>query len=132
MEAKELRKGNIVQNDVLDIFKKGFINIEARHIFEIAVKESAQGYDNYVDFFKPIPLTEEWLFKFGFQKDLNWKISLDNFYFLELMRIGEEYSAFHEKKPSEEYAHKLVRVKYVHQLQNLYFALTGEELQLQL
>ncbi len=77
---------------------------------------------------EPIPLTDEWLLLFGFEKELNWKLSLDNFYFLELMRIGKEYSVFHEKKPSEEYAHKLVRIQYVHQLQNLFFALKGEEL----
>ena len=67
---------------------------------------------------KPIPLTEEWLLKFGFEySDLNgdsglWKIPP--------FQIYGKYNQFI-------YDYKL-DVNYVHQLQNLYFALTGEEL----
>lgn len=66
--------------------------------------------------FRPIPLTEEWLLKFGFRSDggdlfeksdIALFFSLDKFYKLD----GFDLS-----------------VKYVHQLQNLYFALIGKEL----
>ena len=65
----------------------------------------------------PIPLTEEWLIKFGFIKVWNnYRLKplgylIDN----RLITVGSNY---------------LRHIKYVHQLQNLYFALTGEELQL--
>jgi hypothetical protein len=68
---------------------------------------------------KPIPLTEEWLVKFGFEySDLNgdsglWKIPP--------FQIYGKYNQFI-------YDYRL-DVNYVHQLQNLYFALTYEELQ---
>ncbi len=52
--------------------------------------------------YKPIPLTEEWLVKFE-QKDLD----------LFILEIEVNWN---------------IKIKYVHQLQNLYFALTGEEL----
>jgi hypothetical protein len=67
---------------------------------------------------QPIPLTEEWLLKFGFEySDLNgdsglWKIPP--------FQIYGKYNQFI-------YDYRL-DVNYVHQLQNLYFALTGEEL----
>ena len=69
--------------------------------------------------FQPIPLTEEWLLKFGFERKIGWddliyyaKNNVDLYEFLS----GYEYCDFH--------------IKHVHQLQNLYFALTGEELKL--
>jgi hypothetical protein len=73
---------------------------------------------------KPIPLTEEWLFKFGFKFDGHcswWKNKL-----IELtIDTGEdEYSVFND---NGDYI-TLKGIKYVHSLQNLYFALTGEEL----
>ena len=67
---------------------------------------------------QPIPLTEEWLERFGFEySDLNgdsglWKIPPFQIY-------GKCNQFIYE------YA---LDVNYVHQLQNLYFALTGEEL----
>jgi hypothetical protein len=73
---------------------------------------------------EPIPLTEEWLFKFGFKFDGHcswWKNKL-----IELtIDTGEdEYSVFNN---NGDYI-TLKGIKYVHSLQNLHFALTGEEL----
>lgn len=73
------------------------------------------------EMFKPIPLDTDWLEKFGFNyNDLNgdsghWQ--KPHFEILE----GEE--------DGFSYDYKLI-VKYVHQLQSLYFDLTGEELQI--
>ena len=111
MEAKELRIGNWV-NDVGD----GCI-----------ITEIQDGDD--IDFAKdynPIPLTEEWLIKFGLQhksfsfdherlhKDIGVGYNGDDF-------INNEMSLLYKKKV-------LFKIQYVHQLQNLYFALTNEEL----
>lgn len=68
---------------------------------------------------KPIPLTEEWLVKFGLNNYPNRK----NFY-----NLGE-YSILLTTETTLFYiGRNIIKIKYVHQLQNLYFALTGEEL----
>jgi hypothetical protein len=111
MKAQELRIGNYLKKNVV-------VKIDAKIIFDIWIE--AEDYE-------PIPLTEEWLLKFGFVKeprdsgevafcmsenDCNVIIQDfgDGFLFIwELSFMG---------KP----------IKYVHELQNIYFALQGEEL----
>lgn len=66
--------------------------------------------------YEPIPLTEEWFYKFGFSKSNVWFEKNG----IELFNIADLY--FRAKYPIK------ADVKFVHQLQNLYFALTGEEL----
>ena len=68
---------------------------------------------------KAIPLTEEWLLKFWFisnpYEDRYEKGSIH----IECLKTkGETYL----------WIENMAHIKYVHQLQNLYFALTGEEL----
>ena len=72
---------------------------------------------------KPIPLTDEWLLKFGFEK-------ADEIYFIEFgvysMTIKEYEKGKYILNPETHFNY--VDIEYVHQLQNLYFALTNEEL----
>ena len=103
MNAKELRLDNWVINPF-------------GTLFQITVIDERM-YD-----FKPIPLTEEWLVKFGFEYDV-----LEEFYF-EMNGIRGQ---FYEEENSFELDHyELANCYYVHQLQNLYFALTGQELEI--
>jgi hypothetical protein len=69
---------------------------------------------------KPITLTEEWLLNFGFEYSAN------SFYEKQRLAISIEYGV--EVSNYINSIHLTVEIKYVHQLQNLYFALTGEEL----
>ena len=62
---------------------------------------------------KPIPLTEEWLLKFGFE---NKKIRIGVYDLIVVLPNSAFYNGCG------------FPCKYVHQLQNLYFAITGEEL----
>lgn len=73
-----------------------------------------------LDDIEPIPLTEEWLIKFGFviTRTQAYKIFNDFGDQVKLNKIGNEF----------EFVYLAVPIKYAHQLQNLYFALTGEEL----
>lgn len=70
----------------------------------------------------PIHLTEEWLEKFGFknfEKDgfrLKWDEPMEEYSFIIKSMQGCEVDC--------------AGVRYVHQLQNLYFALTGKELEI--
>jgi hypothetical protein len=75
---------------------------------------------------KPILLTEEWLLKFGFvTSERLWdSFSRSNYY---LSKKGELCFNLHESK-NIFYMYEYRHIEYVHQLQNLYFALTGEEL----
>ena len=84
---------------------------------------------------KPIPLTEEWLLKFGFKKykySLNFKIKANKYWSLGELKQG--YLKIKLIKTSkwrvENFGNKSVFLYSVHQLQNLYFALTGEELKI--
>ena len=82
------------------------------------------GIETYMGF-QPIPLTEEWLLKFGFKK-----LNDDTFYYTDVkLKINQL------KKGSTGYDKYIYfkglpikPIHSVHQLQNLYFALTGEEL----
>ena len=75
-----------------------------------------------------IPLTEEWLLRFGFKMDGigHWWMN-EEFDFYEFVDRNED--GFMLVIAGEE--HKETYVKHVHQLQNLYFALVGEELKIQ-
>lgn len=74
----------------------------------------------------PIPLTEEWLLKFGFKLNMdwfNWNAAIGENEigdFKLALRHTDDFGWF--------YKSRCTPIKYVHQLQNLYFALTGEEL----
>ena len=69
---------------------------------------------------KPIELTEEWLIKFGFKK-MNYKLLNKIVFYSETWDIEFSDNEFYMPDIG-------IVVKYVHQLQNLYFALTNEEL----
>ena len=78
---------------------------------------------------EPIPLTEEWLLKFGFEKQMI-KINDYTDFAYECIFESYEFALYQELEWSDIQKIILHTVKYVHQLQNLYYALTGEELTL--
>jgi hypothetical protein len=75
----------------------------------------------------PIPLTEDWLVKLGcidtiYELKIKAKRKIIQFKFSsKIVATGERCGW---------YCVKYKHIKYVHQLQNLYFALTGEELEM--
>ena len=78
---------------------------------------------------EPIEITDYWLLKFGFEEtyNSNSRIRYDHSFNF----IGYDFSK-NEDKDMEGFRFygKYIKIKYVHQLQNLFFALTGEELEL--
>ena len=129
MEKTELRIGNLVEypawnNDV----SKAYFSIRDIHFDEGKIGLTngiIKLPSSHLDFIKPIQLTEEWLLKFGFEK-------ADEIYFIEFdvysMTIKEYEKGNYILNPETHFNY--VDIKYVHQLQNLYFALTNEELTL--
>lgn len=117
MKASELRIGNWIHNPVqsLDLIVDGSL-IAIEHNRERVVKNH--------EGFEPIPLTEEWLIKLGFCDD--------NLYFSINIRdvqlsIDKKDNTFCIGSPYEANGTH-IQIKHVHKLQNLYFALTNEEL----
>jgi hypothetical protein len=117
MEAKDLRIGNLIyQFDTVEN-----VTVDTFNALD-------DGFSK--DSFEPIPLTEEWLVKFGFEcieKDVPClrdrtmsRFFLNNFN-IEILSDGQIYQKHFEST-------ELINCDYIHQLQNLYFALTGEEL----
>ena len=106
MKATELRIGNLIQSKENRIFK---VTSEDLQFIEAG------------SLCKPIPLTEEWLLKLGFIKDE----------ILEFYRDDKSNSTIiidYDFICLLGYSH--VKIKYVHQLQNLYFALTNNEIEI--
>ncbi len=111
MNANELRIGNLVnfENDVISV-TSGDINY----------------FDENLDSFDPIPITPDLLLKCGFTKSRSH--SLDYFYdagglTIISLRLGKPFWHNNNALPEK---------KYLHELQNLIFALTGQELNIKL
>lgn len=126
MKAQELRIGNLVKYDnrifEIDSIAKVFPTLNTDE-FGIGVVD----YNNI----EPILLTEEWLFRFGFDKTYELRKNIyclkeykAIIYFYKNSRIDLKIGGYEFKDKDR----KQKRYEYVHQLQNLYFALTGEEL----
>jgi hypothetical protein len=78
---------------------------------------------------RPIPLTEEWLIKFGWKSigDLHPTFKIRNYLLEEnMLREGKYY--LRQVINKEDSLAISPEILYVHQFQNLYFALTGQEL----
>ncbi len=111
MNAKELRIGNYVLDGR---------DVEAVNARMISMLEKGEAE------FDPIPLTEEWLLKFGF---VGYTVKGFSKNGIELSYITrDDCFQFEFRCPQSDW--RILDIKYAHQLQNLYFALTGEELEL--
>ncbi|MBA3987208.1 MAG: hypothetical protein H0X63_11700 [Flavobacteriales bacterium] len=77
-----------------------------------------------------IPLTEFWLKRFGFEETYNsqFRLKLDHKEFTE---FGYDFSKVEDKSMEGfRYYGRYIKIKYVHQLQNLFYCLSGQELSL--
>jgi len=132
MKAKEFRIGNLTLAKSPE--KTEWIEghpVDIYNLYYLLYPKSAGAIP--IDM-KPIPLTEEWLIKFGFLNDgVTFKISTSRIRLI-LFKINSanEYNNNCNEFTATVYQSKqsieICRVKHVHQLQNLYFALTGKEL----
>ena len=83
---------------------------------------------------EPIPITEEWLLKFGFEKDTHidgYKVigKSDCYWIQEMRAVLFLKSDIRDiNYPYIDMAGNHIRLDYIHQLQNLYFAITQKEL----
>lgn len=118
MEAKQLRIGNLVQDFECEPYIFEIEKISKEWIVyrkgSIKTREAT-----------PIPLTEEWLIRFNFERqDNNWNmlcICNDWTYLYWEKLAGVQLSI-------NKHSIMLPHIQYVHQFQNLYHSLCGEEL----
>ena len=106
MEARELRIDNWAKQDRANVQVTGAMIQEInQELLDI----------------EPIPLTEEWLLKFGFEKMTKGYCfhngSFGLFFDNGILQLETPVTSI-----------ELNHIKFVHQYQNLYFALTCEEL----
>jgi hypothetical protein len=129
MKTHELRIGNYIQVPFGD--EEPWVrSVDTINYDSIMTENGRFCFEDQYDF---VPLTEEWLMKFGFVKDdnFNYWINLQTHY-LEIFFSGNDYYPVFCEIP--EFSHQseqrvgLKSIKYVHQLQNIYFSLTGQEL----
>ena len=138
MKASELRVGNFLFDSVEDI---GVIQVtEIKNMVDNRIGNMSICYygvnggysttsleensnNNEIDDYmiQPIPLTEEWLLKFGFEKNITTDLHPTFSYDILNVNDGIVYVLNYGF---------VNHIKYIHQLQNLYFALTGEELKI--
>jgi len=128
MNEKELRIGNYV-----NLIAEGHEKEPDTFKWDL---EDYEFYYDRMDFIKPIPLTEEWLLKFGFERifensNLFLNITNDIYFFLyndKLKGCVRNHHTSYDNQLSElEFE---LNIEFIHQLQNLYFCLTNKELEL--
>lgn len=129
MQAKELRIGNYVEQGIY-----GFQKCTAIQIARFEANQLNKTEADYYNHWKPIHLTEEILLKCGFELDskkVYWQMKGCDL-FLEIMQSKEWFSHKHIGFNLSHRGVTLIEINHLHQLQNLYFALTGEELEINL
>jgi hypothetical protein len=140
MDARELRIGNFIQRRDLGNETIRWETVLELRKNKIHTSGPIMVINDYSDV-EPIPITEEWLLKFGFEKQIDYQQREEEWGILSKSNqrmalgiynhTGEKYLDYWCATFREDVGcgwSDLNDIEYVHQLQNLYFALTGEEL----
>jgi hypothetical protein len=118
MEAREIRMGNKVRWDY-EIYTITAISTDVVDITRFGIAMSIN-----IKSIKPIPLTEEWLVKFGFKNKT--VLEFIDRYFIDEFSV--DYNRTHKYYHFNVGYEFNVEIDHIHELQNLHFSLTGEEL----
>jgi hypothetical protein len=154
IKANELRIGNWVRGKNKYKQTEELIQVESIHYKGINVFDDTEyGHpvieaDYSFDCLQPIPLTPELLERAGFEKETSEDIEERTIYSIQVANNTSLYFDPHKDWMRDDYevewylSHEWnnnhfkndfwKRPKYLHQLQNLYFTLTGEELNIDL
>lgn len=136
VKVNELRIGNMVGYMDCKWSVSGILSpqynceklFKGSHLVEITWGSTTNCVIDRID---PIPLTKKWLVTFGFENN-----GRDKKYFIcngvdcyELWKVGDVFKKWYLSKND-----KIIssNIQFVHSLQNIYFALTGKDLTLNL
>lgn len=123
MKENELRIGNLIKiSETGTIITVTGIMQNSHGIKVFGITSDGTYCNPWIEYCEPISLTEEWLLKFGF-KILN---GFDDAIIWVKDYVELEYVTRNSTTAYVNYINN--ECNHVHQLQNLYFALTGEEL----
>lgn len=112
MNAIELRIGNFIRVcEITETTKSGTVSLIRPEETILITKDNICSIIKFSDSYKPIPLTEEWLLRLNAPKFL----------------VGFELMTHGRIRYANDYGETL-NADYVHDLQNLYFYITGNEL----
>ena len=122
IQNNELRIGNLVK--WYDVSKVLELHSEKNKFDNVYIEcEESFEWTEY-NKLEPIPLTEKWLLKFRFEKSKRFELGeLKPCYVIFSLAVMIRHNSFFV-----DWIGGNTELKYVHQLQNLYFALTGAEL----
>ena len=146
MKANELRIGNLVLSNN-PLYRKDWLGkvlsvleIKDESVSVVAIDELPYAFTGgqFLKYIDPIPLTEEILLKCGFKKQ-DYNMSNCHVYQKGSYRV---LKSFNDNNINQDYSlcingispptWSIAHFKYVHQFQNLYFALTNTELEINL
>jgi len=125
INAKELRQGNLVYDPYGN--EREVTGVMGNYVTVTGATHSTYSCEEL----SPIELTPEWLERAGFvmPEPNEWYNLIDEY------GGGYQYDMEHEEFSQSlqndfGWMQRLANIKYLHQLQNLYFALTGSELEI--
>lgn len=133
MKTNELRIGNLVKRSQHSNWQERHWGEEVKVGFN---EMQLISFEKTTEWYEPIPLKEGWLLKHGFfveNFDYSIPISDCKVVWLTLIPQDEDCTAYsvcvtQTDEDEDDQNVFLSDISYVHQVQNLYFALTGNEL----
>ena len=113
--ANELRIGNYARHGVDGVYEMTYERFRA--MLRIRDRD-----------LKPIPISEDWMLEFGAEKEI-YEEGSDGYY---LVIRREKFSIIWESDDNVycDISENVFKLKYVHTMQNVYYALEGEELKI--
>jgi len=144
MKKEDIKIGNLlyyehtthIVSGVNDDFIYSWWIKEGKPVIEWKENGEKNPYIDIISHYEPIPLTDEWFIKFGFYKDGEyWSKSINDYKYCFMWRdwaknwaFYQEYTDSPNKQDDGQKYPISFDIQYVHQLQNLWFALQHEEL----
>jgi hypothetical protein len=127
IDSRELRLGNLIygpsdrEETIVAIIGEGWVKLYPGRL-------TGARFDAELKDCSGIPLTEEWLIKLGFEEVYRslYTVRYEN---LQQAQFDYRFNLV-ENLRHLTWRGNTVQCEYVHQLQNLYYSLTGQELQL--
>lgn len=136
IKANELRIGNYHETVGWSSVKVNDKSFSAMTSYGIYLVEQWENTGEGMKFeFKPIAITLEWLKKLGFKdrsgslnNQLGWGLDVNDFFEIAWFEFYPNGLRFQTKSTGFS---MVLKCEYIHELQNLYFALTKEDLNIQ-
>jgi hypothetical protein len=134
MKNTEIRIGNYVHYQIND-------KMDERKQWNEVTRIDPIDFECFDKYYLPIHLTESWLYELGFNNKLDtkkfnkqklWFIDNLDFEFRLRQSVNGYYNLFMFDIYFQKESPTKYNIFYVHQLQNLYFALTEKELEVKL